>query len=445
MRAAKALLALGLLGFAAPAWAQDGSPWGESKPEEPEPSEEGAGEGVEQERTVSRSGARTEDEAEQTDDELAEEGAAIDRIEIALDPETSPPGGLVKVSVQFLTEDGKRVPGVVFDLLAKDGDAGEVDEDAGRFTATFEVSRYAEDEAKISVITDAGLHEMAKIEIEGDPVERAVATDARQPEPEEEPEEEEVAAAPEEEPKPPKEPRQPVDVDPIWLHVQAGGAGGFYGYAQTPDADDSGPLIEDELAFGNGNGAGARAAGGSIGATVWVPDLEYLGFQGHLRFLAYSVESGAFDGTAADWLYDGGLFAIGRYPVDIDGGRVWAGGRLGFTYDDFLVFEGCLDPGCQVDFSTISTPGLGIGPRAGLEMGPVLGEIGYTGGLAAGSRPYRNAFDLEVGARVADPLTVEASLDIIGRAISLANDGGDVRGTIRDNQTVIGLGLGAVF
>lgn len=427
------LLALVLVAPVA-ARAQDGSPWGETvtgtreaPPAEPKPAP-----------AAEKPAATTPAEAPPEELKLAPAGTAVSKVELTLDPATSPPGGVVLVTVVFHAADGKAIPGVKFDLLGKGGEVGEVAENGGRFTAAFQVSPYAEDEAKISVVTESGMMEMAKVTVAGDPV-------AAEPPPADA-----VADGPatEKPPKTPKEkkPKEASTFEPLWLHVAANGAGGLYSYAQTPDADDSGPLIEDELAFGGDAGGPARAAGAEFAATAWLPDLPYLGFQGHFRFLGYAVESPAFSDPAADTLLDVGVFVAGRYPIEIPNGQVWAGGRLGFQYDDFMSFQGCLDPGCTVDFATIATPGLGVGPRGGLEVGRLLAEVGYTAGLARFSQPYRNAVDVDLGVVLVGPLTAEARFDLIGRQIDLASkDSGDVRGGIDDQQLVGGLGLGAVL
>lgn len=426
---ASALALLACLVLPGTALAQDGSPWGdtvtgtrEAPAAEPKPEEKPA--------------ADAPAEAPPEELKLAPAGTAPAKVEIALDPATSPPGGVVLVTVIVRAADNRAIPGVTFDLLGKGGEVGEVAENGGRYTAAFEVSKYAEDEAKVSVIL-GDLMQMGKVVVAGEPVADAPAGDAVAGEP-----------AAEKPPKAPKEkkPKEATTFEPLWLHVAANGAGGLYSYAQTPDADDSGPLIEDELAFGGDAGGAARAAGAEFAATAWLPDLTYLGFQGHFRFLGYAVESAAFSDPATDTLLDVGVFVLGRYPIEIPNGQVWGGGRLGFQYDDFMSFQGCLDPNCTVDFATISTPGLGIGPRAGLELGPLLAEVGYTAGLARFSQPYRNALDIDLGVVVAGPLTVEARFDMISRRIDLASkDTGDVRGGIDDDQVVGGIGLGAVF
>ena len=123
--------------------------------------------------------------------------------------------------------------------------------------------------------------------------------------------------------------------------------------------------------------------------------------------------------------------------------QYWVGGKAGFHYDDFMIFTGCLDPGCQVNFDPLALAGLGLGAEVGAEIGDLFFVGGYTHGLAQGTVPYSSTVDAEIGYEVIENGFVDVGFNWIDRVVLLQGaDSGIERGQVSDSQMVFKLGVG---
>jgi hypothetical protein len=252
------------------------------------------------------------------------------------------------------------------------------------------------------------------------------------------------AAEPEPEAKDPKEPKEPKEPGEIpFLRARVSGIGSFYTYAQLA-GEDPGPLLPQDLQVGGDSGGPpATPIGAEINARVWVPDLPYIGGQVNARFSRYAIAAAEFNGEAPDWLNDVQVDVIGRYPFDVNGDQYWVGAKIGVHYNDFMIFTGCLDPGCTVNFDPLSLIGLGVGIEAGLEVSDLFAIGGFTEGLASFTVPYSTAVDIEVGYQIMPEAFVDIGFTMMNRALILEGaDSGLDRGTLSDNQLMFKIGGG---
>jgi hypothetical protein len=230
-----------------------------------------------------------------------------------------------------------------------------------------------------------------------------------------------------------------------WFRLRASGVGSQYRYEQSP-SDSPGPLLPTKLAVGRGDAGGPAAPlGGEFDLRAWGDSLgvPYVGVHGQARFSRYGVQAEAFGGTANDILPSVNIDVLGRYPLDLAGDRYWVGAKAGFHYTDFLSYQGCLEPGCQVRTTPVPVAGLGLGGELGAEIGPLYVVGGYTLGLANASKPYANAVDLNVGYAFVDHFFADLGFGMLTRQVVLqGTESGLDRGALTDSQLMLELGVG---
>jgi hypothetical protein len=244
-------------------------------------------------------------------------------------------------------------------------------------------------------------------------------------------------------PAPVRKPPAPAGDHP-WLRASAAGVVSSYRYEQTP-SDDPGGLLPATMSVGGEAGTAASPAGIELDARAWFDeaDLEWLGVHGRVRTTWYAIEADLFQTPATDQLIDVELDLLARYPVELDSDRFWAGARVGFRYDDFVLFEGCLEPDCALSYTAVGVPGLGLGPEVGAELGRLFVVGGYSFGLANFSQPFSHSVDLDLGVHVVDSVFVDLGFTSASRRVQLRGvDSGIVRGEVRDSQMIGRLGVG---
>jgi hypothetical protein len=368
--------------------------------------------------------------------------ASIVRMEVVAIPASVVPGAEVQIIASALSEADELVPKASVDALTSGGQLGGIDEsDPGRY----EVTLTAPDEEgtiKVSVLT-GGVMGLVEVTIDkkatavgGTPWGDAVA-EAPAEEPEEEAEEEA-----EEEPKPEKEPKAkpPKDPagDPPWLRARLSGVGALYGYTQTP-GDAPGTLLPSSVSVVGGNRA--VPFGYELDGRVWQPGLPFLGYHAMLRQTRYSIAIA--NGEALDWLYNFEADVVGRLPIAVGSSQIWFGGKAGVHYNDFMVFTGCLERGCNIDYGPIGLPSLAIGAEAGLEAGPVYVITGFAQGFGNFAFPYSTQFDLNAGYQLSDNIFVDLGFGTISRKVTLeGEESGTQRGELSDSQLLFDVGIG---
>lgn len=217
---------------------------------------------------------------------------------------------------------------------------------------------------------------------------------------------------------------------------------GSYQYAQEPGADP-GDLLPSKLAWGGEAGGAPTPVGLDVGARIIIPKVPYIGFNGDFRWMHYSVSSDQFTNPAVDNLYSLRLDAVVRYPIAIKSSELSIGARVGFRYDDFITFSGCIEPGCTITYGPLKLPGLGAGLEIGAEIGDVYLLAAGGAGFAYGSVPYAANADFNVGWNITRYFLIDAGFGYQHRRADLEGaDSGIVRASVTDNQVFGTLGIG---
>ncbi|MCB9672849.1 MAG: Ig-like domain-containing protein [Alphaproteobacteria bacterium] len=222
------------------------------------------------------------------------------------------------------------------------------------------------------------------------------------------------------------------------IRARLGAAFGTYTYAQVPNADP-GPLLPGRFSLGGAEGAKpASLQGVEADARAWF--LPWVGAHVAGRVTQYSFDTNVFARPISDVISHLRVDATGRVPFELDDAAdhpttVWAGVSAGFQLDDFLVFKGCLEPGCEVAYETIFVPAMEIGGEIGFEAGPVFGIASVHQGLAGARVPYRVGFDVDAGYELSDRVFLSVGGAGVVRQIAIeGRDSGTEYGGIVDRQ-----------
>lgn len=340
--------------------------------------------------------------------------ATVTEISVAI-PEAVRPGDKVEVVATAVSENGSRVPGQSLDFLANDGGFGSVeDRGDGTYAAVLKVPKSRGETLKITVLNSAGVLGRATARIDAN-----------------------AATA-------------PAEIIPTREHViprlriRAGFAGGSYQYAQRPNPEGSGPLIPGSLIVGGSEGGSAAPLMGvDVNARAWF--IDYVGVDAGFRAMAYGISSDAFSEDARDWLVHGRVHLTGRYPFDIGSDQFWIGLQAGFEIDDFLVFKGCLEPGCEVAYDPLVLPALEVGASIGAEFGPVFFVGSFNQGLLKGTSPHRIGVDADVGLEVHRNVFIDLGFAFASRVVLVRGSSGTEFGQLSDTA-ILGRGsLGVQF
>ncbi len=389
--------------------------------------------------------------------------------QIATDPAIGVAGGSVVLSVTALDAKGGGVSGQTLDWLTSAGTlSGTSESSPGVYTSTLQAPSGFTGEIKVSVVAANGTMSLAKVSFGGEAVVAAapmwgttdvkpVATGPAAAEtttgtavaatPVAEPKEEKAPKA-EKAPKPEKTPKvakAPAEEgDHPMIRAGAMFAGSSYTYEQAP-SEDHGPVLPQPLSVG-GDGGGSPAApmGFQLGARSWL--IDYVGVSANFRSTYYAIQAAQFSQPAPDWLYDADVSVHARYPFDVGQDQFWIGAKAGYRYNDFLLFTGCLDDGCTVNFEALGVHGLGLGGELGAELSDFFLVGGYTHGLANFSTPYSSSVDVDLGWAFIEHVYANLGFTSSSRSVLLEGaDSGVTRGELNDSQLVFRGGVGVQF
>lgn len=375
----------------------------------------------------------------------------VAKMSVAPDPAVAAPGGTVILRVKAVDDEGRGVSGQQLELITSQGRFGTVtDLGGGAYEVPLVLPAEATGEAKVSIaagdassfvkvpISAAAAATMAggswsTTGATGPTSTTATATSAP------------VAATPPPAPPPTKAPKPPREAGnhPTW-RARAGFVASSYSYDQRPFVAD-GPLLPVELQIGgDGGGPPATPMGGELNVRGF--PIDYLGVDVGVRATFYSITASVFQGAAApDSLIDAHALAIGRYPFDVNGNRFHAGVRAGFTYGDFILFKGCVEQGCTVEYQTLALPGFEIGAEIGAEVGKMYGVAGIGESLYFAT-PYATAVDFGLGYHLSSDLFVELGFEGAYRNILVVGQDTETEyGQLSDGQNMGKLSIGYAF
>jgi hypothetical protein len=380
----------------------------------------------------------------------------ITTVQARAEPATAAPGATIVLRIKATDAQGRGAAGQQLEFLTSLGRVGTVqDLGGGEYETTLVLPADATGEAKVSVAAATGASTFLKIPVAAGASSSAgawgtTATPEPTPTPTPTPPDATAAVAPTptvtppvEPVKPPKEPKPPSTGDHPWLRAQAGYVGGSYRYEQRPSAE-SGPLLPVVFAIGGDSGGpNAKPQGFEVSGRAFPESLKYVGFDAHLRGAYYAISADAFgSATAPDWLMDVGVMAVPRYPFEAGGNAFHVGARAGFRYSDFIVFKGCLEEDCTVEYQTLALPGLSVGAEVGAEIADMFVNASIEEGLF-GTTPYLTGVNVNVGYQFTDMLFADIGFEAVTRRIAVVGDTtGTEFGELSDGQTLLKLGVG---
>ena len=360
--------------------------------------------------------------------------AAASKLEMVADPASAVAGGTVVLRISARDARGIGLTGQTLTVQTTAGQVGPVqDTGGGSYQTTLQVPAGTTGGVQIAVSTaGGGIAAFLDIPIgEGSTSAWGVgdgSADAQDPAPEE---------------KPPKEPRAQGDYH--WLRLSGGYLGGLYSYKQSP-ATLQGPLYAREVTVGGGVTDPAGTTGLQLNGRMFIPAFEYVGFEAGFRTSNWSIQlAEGFDEPIPDWLNEFSARAIGRYPVDFDGGRVHFGARVGVDVNDFLYFTQEDSGGGSVDllYQQLIVPSTMFGVEVGTELGNFFAVGSYEAGFTDFDGAYSHNLDLDLGVSITEMFFLQGDLGWNSRntAVYAGADKANV-GTMQDSMTMFGLQAG---
>lgn len=357
--------------------------------------------------------------------------AVASKLEMVADPATAVAGGSVVLRISARDARGVGLAGQTLTVQTSAGQVAAVqDTGGGSYQTTLTVPAGATGNIQVAVST-AGGGVAAFLEVplgQGSTAAWGVADGTTEEPPKEDP---------------PKEPREKGDYH--WLRLSGGYLGGLYSYQQSP-ATLQGPLYAREITVGGGATDPAGTTGLQVNGRMFIPAFEYVGFEAGFRTSNWSIQlAEGFDEPIPDWLNEVSVRAIGRYPVDFDGGRVHFGARVGMDINDFLYFtqEEASDGSIDLLYQQLIVPGTTLGAEVGTELGNFFAVGTYDAGFTDFDGAYSHNLDLDLGVSITEMFFIQGDVGWNSRntAVYAGDDKANV-GTMRDSMTMFGLQAG---
>lgn len=379
------------------------------------------------------------------------DGPAVSMLQVKVSPNVVAPGGTVKVKINTKSESGNPVEGANLQVVGDDLTFGTITElGGGAYEVNATASETATGPLRVSVVAPGGKPiSVVELPVVGEPATAAgpwSTTPATTPETP-------VADATTEEPADEVEPIAPGPavastmktneaMDRPWFRLKGAVTLSSYSYIQLP-GDTPGPLLPSSLGWGGESGRAAMPLGGEGRLRVMLPMARYIGFDGLFRASRYSVSAAIFQEAAADTLFDVRVNVIGRAPIRVGAGEFSVGARVGFRWDDFVTFRGCVDPGCKVEYDPLALPGLNAGIEMGFEAWKLFGHVNVDGGFAYGTQPYALNLDADLGIQITKNVFADLGFGWRWRTGSLfAGEESTETGSVSDQQFMGSVGVG---
>ena len=372
-------------------------------------------------------------------------------ISVVSEPANAAPGGAVTLKIALADQNGRAATANAADFVFLTS-AGTVSAaqstGAGQYQALLSLPADASGSVNVAVSLKGSSVGAPILSI---PVSGAVASawgtvppadTPQQVEPEKKPEEPKKAEKP-------KRERKPSDTERPWLRAGGGYLGGFYSYKEVSQ-QAGGPIYDDPITVGFGEGNAAGTFGLQLNAKAWLPFFEYVGFETQFRGSRWQIAlDDGFSEPIGDGLNAINARAHGRYPLDVGNTRLSFGGFLGFHTSDFLYFQQEVDEADPTADPTVSynqlwTVGNSYGIELGAEIGPAFFINGlYEMGFTDYSAIFSDSIDLEVGYTVIDNMYIYGNAGRSHRVTKIYyGDAKDYVGDLEDQLWMFGLGIG---
>ncbi len=244
-------------------------------------------------------------------------------------------------------------------------------------------------------------------------------------------------------------PVEPSEPGLPWIRAQARFQVGSYRSLQVAYADP-GPLLPGQFGLGGYPGSKRPSVQGlALDLRAW--PVRFLGLRLVGSAAYYRFRSPSFSDSIQDGLLAGRAQVAARLPLSLGGEGahptlLWVNLFGGVVADDFLVFQGCGDPGCTVEYDTVVVNGGTLGLELGLEWGRWFGSMSGGQSWAYFDLPYRMDAELEIGREWGRGGFVTLGLASVKRNIGLEGArSGQSLGMLDDARTLVQLGGGFQF
>lgn len=372
----------------------------------------------------------------------------VSNILLDTEPSMGAPGGKITVQIRLADDSGNGIPNQSLEAIVSQGSLTAIqDLGGGRYSAQLTISDDSTEELKLSV-SEANGKVSAFLKI---PIVEGVSSSE---EAEEEEEEEEIEEAgptlgeriAEWKANRPSKDKSSGDIPK--LRASLGYGGGFYGYQQNPSTID-GKLYGKRITFNNQTegSASARTAGVDFRIRGFVPNFEYIGFEGKYHGDLYSVSLPEFNEPVPDLINEFDAVMIARYPFTSLDTQFHIGARLGFSADDFTIYtQQIVQTGeATLSYQALFVPSAIIGIEAAVESSIGLFADAYMD-LALRGTIYRTQLGGNVGYSLPSNFYGYTGFRTSTREAPIEDaDSGDKVGEILDSNTTLLIGAGLEF
>ncbi len=365
---------------------------------------------------------------------------AVGTIDVIASPAEVAPGGSTNLTIVVRDTDGNGLAGAPLNLMASAGSATTIqDYGNGTYSTVYTTAADASDSVMLVVASaDGSIRTPVQLTINAalEPTITVPQTPVAQTPP---PEENPAKAARE-----PREKRERADAgDSPTARIRVGVGGGSYSYAQVRTPDTESPLWPDNVYLGGDKGVEGPAHPLTFEgrATIWVPQYNWVGLDGSVRYGRHTVSWPDASEAIPDLVPHVSLNLALRYPFATNSGQMHVGAKVGWLYGEFITFQQGEQEN-QVKYPNLAVHSLGTGAEFGAEFGGATS--GYlTASFLAGWRdasPYSINFGLDAGINTGAAVGLGASIQFSQRSIEIgsADDPNAVLVTLSDT-TIVGV------
>jgi len=368
--------------------------------------------------------------------------APVGTIDVIASPTEVAPGGSTNLTIVVRDTDGNGQAGTSLNLMANAGSATTIqDYGNGTYSTVYTTAPNATGSVTL-VVASADGSVRTPVELSINPALEATVAVPETPVAQTAPPAETTTKAPRE----PREKRERADSgDSSTARIRVGVGGGSYSYSQVRTPDTESPLWADNVYLGGENGAAGPAHPLTFEgrATVWLPQYNWIGLDGHIRYGSHKVEWPGASEPIPDLVPHGGVNLALRYPFATNAGQMHIGAKVGWLYGEFITFqEG--ENNNQLDYPNLAVHSLGTGAEFGAEFeGATSGYLNasFLAGWRGGS-PYSLNFSLDAGINTGSAVGLGASVQFSQRTIEIvsADDATATLGTLSDTTIVAVVG-----
>ncbi len=369
------------------------------------------------------------------------------KLGITSDPATVSPGGTVVLKLSLQNAEGRGIGGAPLDFLTSAGTVGAItDKGNGNYEATLTVPPTTSGEVKVSVATRDGLlSQFMHIPVSGtaagwtgsnpfatgtDPyAQQPTTTNPTTTTPVVPPP---IASTTKVKPVKPPKPAATASAQFPWLRFRGGYNVSSYAYDQQPLQQTTGlfpkPIQLNALSQGfalNVDCDGPACLGGLKPSDEGA--MKYVKTEVSVRADRYSLDPAPLcsalgrpcdsAGLKANWVHDGSVVLVGRYPFQTGGDEFWVGARAGGDWSSVLAIQ---SSDTALNLTPVEIGSLQVGAEIGADLGPRLFlHTNFDEDLAGGTAPFATKFDAEAGYAIMGNLYLSLAFNLSDRKVDV--------------------------